>query len=175
MGFHDRWIEMMLGCISFVSYSILLNGEPRGFINPTRGLRKKGDPLSPYLFILCAEDLHALIQHATMSETIRGVSICRNGPKVSHLLFCRRCQKILSILTVYEEASGQKVNQDKTCLVFSSNTPQDVQGDLKHTLQVPVSNQHENYLGFPFLIGRDKKHSFSKIREHVWSKLQWWK
>ena len=39
MGFEDRWIQLIYGCINFVSYSILVNGEPHGDIKPTRGLR----------------------------------------------------------------------------------------------------------------------------------------
>lgn len=47
----------MLMCISTVSYSILINGEARGNIIPSCGLRQ-GDPISPYLFLLCTEGLH---------------------------------------------------------------------------------------------------------------------
>ena len=45
IGFKDRWIQLIYGCISSISYSILVNGEPYGDIKPTKGLRQ-GDPLS---------------------------------------------------------------------------------------------------------------------------------
>ena len=47
-------------CVRIVSYSIRINGVPRGNIFPSRGIRQ-GDPLSPYLFISCAEGLSSLI------------------------------------------------------------------------------------------------------------------
>ena len=63
MGFHSKWVGWMYECISFVFFSIMVNGEPRGHIVPTRGLRQ-GNPLSPYLFLLCSKGLNGLIQHA---------------------------------------------------------------------------------------------------------------
>ena len=60
---YDRveW-RTLVGCrIHSVSFSILVNGVLYGLIQPSRRLRQR-DPLSPYLFLLCADDLHSLIQ-----------------------------------------------------------------------------------------------------------------
>ena len=34
MGFRERWINLAMGCVKTVSYSILVNGEPCGMIFP---------------------------------------------------------------------------------------------------------------------------------------------
>ena len=39
IGFHARWIQLMMRCITTASYSVLINGQPHGHITLTCGLR----------------------------------------------------------------------------------------------------------------------------------------
>ena len=39
LGFHPQWIHWILTCVSSVSYSLLNDGEPKGFFHPTRCIR----------------------------------------------------------------------------------------------------------------------------------------
>ena len=59
----------MMVCVK--TYSVLVNGEPKGWIKPTRGICQ-GDPLSPFLFLLCTEGLNNLTLKATSEGSIRG-------------------------------------------------------------------------------------------------------
>lgn len=86
---------MIMFCVRSVSYSIKINGEPRGYINPSRGICQ-GDPLSPYLFLLRAEGLTAFLTHVVEIYQVPYVLICRNAPRINHLfladdsiLFCK--------------------------------------------------------------------------------------
>ena len=111
----------MMMCISTISYYVLINGEAKGNIVPTRGLRQ-GDPISPYLFLLCAEGLSAMLRKEEEQGKIHGISISRGAPRISHLffaddsiVFCRasveESRRILQVLEDYEAKSGQKLNK----------------------------------------------------------------
>ena len=63
-----------------------MNGEPKGMIRPSRGIHQ-GDPLSPFLFLLCKEGLHSLISKAASEGIIHGFGLSRRSPKLTHLLF----------------------------------------------------------------------------------------
>ena len=182
MGFHSIWIGWIMKCIKSVTYSVLVNGEAKGHIIPTRGIRQ-GDPLSPYIFLLCSEGLNGLIQHAVDVGEVEGVSLCRNGPKISHLffaddslLFCRAriedINTIQEILRKYEKASGQKINSEKTNLFFSKGVPESSKDLFKNLLGVLKIKEYEKYLGLPAVVGRRKKVSINYIKDRVWSKLQ---
>lgn len=64
----------------------MINGEPKGYIQPSRGLRQ-GGPLSPYLFLLYIEGLTTLLNSAEAQNSIIGIHISRSAPRLNHLLF----------------------------------------------------------------------------------------
>ena len=140
-------------------------------IKPSRGLRQ-GDLLPPYLFLFCAEGLNAILRQATEAGDIQGFSIRRRGPKLTHLffaddclLFCRstldECEEIQELLALYESASRQTVNKDKTTLFFSRNTDEDIKETIKLSLGVLAIQHYEKYLGLPSFVGRNKKACFT--------------
>jgi hypothetical protein len=132
LGFHRRWVDLVMKCVTSVKYRIRVNGELSEEFTPERGLRQ-GDPISPYLFLLCAEGFSSLLAKAEEEGKIGGVRVCRNAPSVSHLLFaddslilCRATEgeatNLKELLRIYEECSGQVINADKSAVLFSPNT-----------------------------------------------------
>ena len=86
MGFHAKWVQLIMACITTAHFFVIVNGNPTGYILPSRRLRQ-GDPLSPYLFLFCAKGLTALLRKAKIEGIIIGVAASRGGPCISHLLF----------------------------------------------------------------------------------------
>lgn len=116
LGFHEIWISWIMECVCSVSYSFLINGAAMGSVTPSRGIRQ-GDPLSPYLFILCTEVLSGLCKQEQERGNFAGMKVARGCPAISHLLFAddtmfftrttpTSCDALCRILTQYEAASG---------------------------------------------------------------------
>ena len=131
----------MMICVKTMSYSVLVNGEPHEVFRPTRGIHQ-GDPLSPFLFLLCTEGLHNLISKVESEGSIHGFALSRRSPKLTHLLFiedsllfCRsnkkECHKVLEILATYEHLLGQQINRGKTSLFFSKSTTEAMRQEIK--------------------------------------------
>jgi hypothetical protein len=86
MGFPSNLVQTIMRCVTYVSFSILINGQPSHSYKPNRGIRQ-GDPLSPYLIILCADVFSSMISTKQDQSLINGLSIAQNAPKISHLFF----------------------------------------------------------------------------------------
>src|ERR1044072_328282 len=93
-------------------------------LSPSRGLRQ-GDPLSPYLFVLCMERLAILIQDAVDLGRWLPVSIANAGPAISHLFFADdvllfskasfpQMHMIHKLLSDFCMASGLRINVAKS-------------------------------------------------------------
>ena len=164
----------MMRCVTSVKYVVRINGQPCGQIQPTRGLRQ-GDPLSPYLFLICAKGLLALLHYAAQKNAIKGVAASAIGPRVSHLFFAddslvfgratvSEATEIQRILKFYELSSGQQLNCSKTSLFFSPNTDEGTKERVKNMFGAQVIKPHESYLGLPSLVGRSKNNTFAQLK-----------
>lgn len=79
----DFWKYSGLQCL-IASPQSRINGVPAEIIVPQRGLRQ-GDPLSPYLFTLCAEGLSTILNNNVHESRLLGGTASPGGPRISHL------------------------------------------------------------------------------------------
>ena len=184
LGFHQKWVSWIMQCICTVSYSFLLNGSAQGSVIPSRGIRQ-GDPLSPYLFILCSEVLSGLCLKAQAEGHLPGIRVALGSPRVNHLLFaddtmffCRSDQKscltLMSILHKYEEASGQMINTEKSAITFSRKTSEEAKVLTKQILKIQKEGGLGKYLGLPELFERKKKDLFNLILDRIRQRALSW-
>ncbi len=80
--FPAGWIKLIMNCVSSTQFSVLINGEASDFFSPARGVRQ-GDPLSPYLFVLCMERLSGMIEDKVNSGSWLEVKARRSCPSIS--------------------------------------------------------------------------------------------
>lgn len=72
-----------MGCVSSISFYILINGRPHGKFKVNKGLRQ-GHPLSPFLFNLVVDVLGRLIDKSKVMNLIQGLHVGREGVEISH-------------------------------------------------------------------------------------------
>ncbi|KAI5323914.1 hypothetical protein L3X38_032987 [Prunus dulcis] len=150
---------MIMDCISTVSYSVQVNGEATG--------------------------LSALLTNGLRLKRIKGVSVAQGAPILSHLffaddsiLFCNAhlsdVSNLLQILRVYEQASGQIINFDKSAACFNPETDPITKQLISDMHGVRIVASHERYLGLPTLTQQNKNKMFNHVRDMLWQKLSTW-
>ena len=141
LDFSPTFVNWIFQCVSIVSSSILVNGGRTESFKPLRGLCQ-GDPLSPYLFILCQDVLSRLIDQQFSLGNILGVRMNVSGPTITHvmfaddlMLFARANRREVGILNECIETyclwSGQNINRDKFGVIFSKLVTNDTKRWIK--------------------------------------------
>jgi len=185
-GFHNRFIHLLMECITTTTYSLLVNGESAGMINPTRGIRQ-GDPLSPYIFILCMEVLNSMLNSAAQRpKSGVGIKLCPTTDRLpcllfadDCLLFCKAdsssCWTVKNILDQFCVLSGQLVNYQKSVLTFSKNATSAHRQTVAGIFNITHSISLGKYLGCPVLQKRPNSSTFQELLNKARTKLAGWK
>ncbi|KAF7832087.1 uncharacterized protein G2W53_014420 [Senna tora] len=138
MNFPQHWQNMLLQCVTTTSMRVKINGELTEWFTTAAGLRQ-GDPLSPYLYVLCTNVLSNYLIRAQDEKSIRGLKISHNAPSVNHLMYTddillffradrKNLESVSKLLSQFEDMSGLSMNKQKSKIRFSLNvSPQGAQ------------------------------------------------
>ncbi|GJU40661.1 RNA-directed DNA polymerase, eukaryota, reverse transcriptase zinc-binding domain protein [Tanacetum coccineum] len=125
MGFSDKWISWINGCLCSATALIMVNRSPTREYQINCDLRQ-GDPLSPFLFIIAMEGLHVSIEDAISAGLYTGITV--NTLTLSHFFFAddalfigewsrANIKNMISILDCFHRVSRLKINFHKSNLV----------------------------------------------------------
>ncbi|MCI14727.1 ribonuclease H protein [Trifolium medium] len=122
--------------VTSVETNVKWHGARAEYVRPQRGIRQ-GNPISPYLFVICMDKLSHLICHAVDEGLWKTLRAGRNGPLVSYLMFAddlllfgeaneKQMKCVMEILNKFCKMSGQEVSNEKTSILFSKNVDRNI-------------------------------------------------
>ncbi|XP_057418459.1 uncharacterized protein LOC130712657 [Lotus japonicus] len=185
IGLNDHLCTVIMSCVSSYRFQVLFNGGRSSSFSPQRGLRQ-GDPLSPYLFVLCMERLAHSIGDAVSSGAWKPIKLSRNGPPISHLFFAddlllfgeatvAQMECVMGCLNGFCSASGMKVSIPKTRLMVSKNVGAVVTKELSDISAIGLTSDLGRYLGVPLAHQRVKASSYQYILDRTQKRLSSWR
>ncbi|XP_010468497.1 PREDICTED: uncharacterized protein LOC104748579 [Camelina sativa] len=157
LGFHTRWINGLCS----------------------------GDPLSPFLFVLCTEGLTYLLNKGQADGRLQGIKFSEEGPETHHLLFaddslfmCKasveQCSFLQESLGRYGAATGQVINLNKSSITFGSKVNPLLKTDIQALMGISREGGAGTYLGMPESFSGSKVEFLGYIKDRVKANLTGW-
>jgi hypothetical protein len=185
VGFDQKVVDLIHQCISTVQFTLLLNGTKSSSFTPARGLRQ-GDPLSPYLFIMCADVLARLINREVARGSIKGVKLGLGAAAISKLfyaddvlLFCgakiSEVDVLMNCIDKYCLWSGQSISIEKSGIFVSKGVHRNFIAHVKNQWGFRQLSQGVKYLGVPLFLSRNKSKDFAYVKEKLEARANGWK
>ena len=178
-------IDIIMSYVSSVSASIMVNGEAIDPIYPLRGIRQ-GDPLFPYIFILCMDFLRQLIEEKCSMKEWQPIKASQGGPAFSHLLFANdvvlfakmdyaNCVAIRKVLNVFCGVLGQTISEAMSRVYFSPNVDDATKEAFCDVLGFVSTLNLGKYLGIPIKHLGSSSQDYNFVLDRVKQKLAGWK
>ncbi|XP_050229329.1 uncharacterized protein LOC126678474 [Mercurialis annua] len=184
IGIPSYLSSVIMSCVSSTSMSILWNGCNLEAFSPSCGIRQ-GDPISPYLFVLCIERLAQMINMECHNKKWKPLTMGRDCPGLSHLFFADdlllfgeasmgQVEIITRLLEIFCTSYGQRINKEKSKVLFSPNVPHASKILWANKLGFSNTDDLESYLGVPLLHGRYTKKHAAGVMNRIRTRLSNW-
>ena len=182
LHFPPRFIGWIMECISTTTYSVSYNGSMHGFFKGKRGLRQ-GDPLSPYLFVLCIEYLSRGLGQLKENPDFNFHPKC-GGLKITHLAFAddlvlfsrgdpKSVSLLMDILNHFGACSGLKVSFSKSSFFPAGISSRDLES-IKEITGFLQGTFPFKYLGIPMTVSRLTISQFSPLIDKISGYINAW-
>uniref|UniRef100_A0A803PR19 Reverse transcriptase domain-containing protein n=1 Tax=Cannabis sativa TaxID=3483 RepID=A0A803PR19_CANSA len=149
MGFASYFVDLILQTLTSVEYNVVHRGKSLGAIIPHRGICQ-GDPLSSYLFLICAEGLSSLIRRFEGLGHIKGCKVANGAPIISYMLFA------------------------DDSYIYCRGTEREASNRICSLLRMEIALENSTYLGLPCTMGQNKNAILGFLREKMQKRIQSW-
>lgn len=184
MDFGDKWRAWIRGCLASARVSVIINGAATKEFGMERGVRR-GDPLSPFLFIIAAEGLHVALESAKEKGVFNGIQLPHCGPTISHLQYAddvmflgswslENTKNLIRILRCYELSSGLKINMSKS-KIYRFGVQNCELELVARSFNCSIGSLPLTYLGLPVGVSMARETHLKPIIETFQAKLSRWK
>ncbi|KAI0496459.1 hypothetical protein KFK09_022776 [Dendrobium nobile] len=178
--FLGKLIQLIMQCVSYPKFSIVINGKRTKWIN-AQCVFRQGCPLSPSLFILCFD----LLSKALYGNNDQlGMRIATNVEKITHLLFAddvlvvakaysKNVRTLKKILKNYCGWTGQAINSQKSMVLYGKKVTKKRRRKLNKIMGFKEVKEL-NYLGIKLALRRLKAKDYNITIDKAMSRLNSW-
>jgi len=181
-GFPIQFVGWVMECVASTSFSVQINGSLCGHFLGKRGLRQ-GDPLSPFLFVICLEYLSRMLKLRTVDTEFNFHPKC-GQLKISHLAFADdlmlmargdpiSVKILMDCLKEFAECSGLHVNVLKSCIFTAGVSNPDLEL-IMGLANFPKGSMPLRYLGVPLVAEKLKVMYYSPLLVKIAASISAW-
>lgn len=176
--------RVILSTLESGSTRVLWDGRVGDAFKPSRGVRQ-GDPVSPYVFVLCMERFAQAISLEVQQGRWKPMVFRRGGESLSHLFFAddlilfaeasiEQAAIIRQTVESFCSSSGQTISEDKSVVYVSPNIDGGLASSISQSLGVKLVNDLGRYLGVPIIHKRVTKSTYREVVTKVQNRVAKW-
>ncbi|XP_057248280.1 uncharacterized protein LOC130590240 [Beta vulgaris subsp. vulgaris] len=181
--FPIKLVSIIMNIITSPTISVLWNGEITSDFIPSRGIRQ-GDPLSPYIFVLCMERLSQLIQEKLNLNLWKPLMIAKDIG-LSHLFYAddvflfgkaswANMDVMLEVLRDFGKLSGLFLNNLKSTIIVPRKMDHNVRLSISSHCNLRVSSDFGSYLGIKISPNKLKKTDYQGLLDKTKDRIRGW-